>query len=116
METNMHLSDYQIAARKYALYPDKTGMNVGLIYCALKLSGEAGEFAEKLGKCIRDSGGRISPDLKRQLILELGDILWYVTSAAEELGTNLEYVARENLDKLESRLQRNQLHGSGDNR
>lgn len=110
------MDNYQIAAGLTARYPDTTEMSLGLIYCALKLNGESGEYAEKIGKCIRDNGGHFSPELKEQLILELGDILWYVAQSAHELGENLDDVARKNLEKLKSRKERNQLHGSGDNR
>lgn len=112
----MDLNVYQTAAGETARYPDTTEMPIRLIYCALKLNGEAGEYAEKIGKCMRDNRGHISEELRHQLILELGDILWYVARSAYELGIPLNEVARINLEKLKSRQARDQLHGSGDNR
>jgi len=47
---------------------------------------------------------------------ELGDVLWYVTAIASDLGYELDEVAQLNLDKLESRSQRGKIKGSGDNR
>ncbi len=35
--------------------------------------------------------------------LELGDVLWYVSNAAYLLGTDLETIARRNLEKLKKR-------------
>lgn len=90
--------------------------DLGMIYCALKLSGECGEFTEKLGKIIRDKNGYISQADGVQLQKELGDILWYVARLAVHLGYSLESVAQVNLDKLSSRLERGVLQGSGDDR
>ena len=47
---------------------------------------------------------------------EIGDVLWYCATLANDLGFNLSEVASENINKLESRYQRNKLGGSGDNR
>jgi hypothetical protein len=35
---------------------------------------------------------------------------------SKELNVSLEDVAQKNIEKLQSRQQRNELHGSGDNR
>ncbi len=58
----MQLSEYQQAAHRTSLeatYGD--GDLDALIYPTLKLAGEAGEFAEKVGKLIRDQGGPARP-------------------------------------------------------
>ena len=47
---------------------------------------------------------------------ELGDVLWYLSALAFYNGIDLDDVARANLDKLRNRKERNQIHGSGDNR
>ena len=77
----------------------------------LGLAGESGEVMEKFKKLIRDKH-----DDRAEIIKELGDVLWYVNSAAHLLGSSLEEVARLNNEKLASRQQRGRLHGSGDNR
>jgi NTP pyrophosphatase (non-canonical NTP hydrolase) len=53
---------------------------------------------------------------KEEIKKELGDILWYLAAICTDLGLNLQDVAQTNHDKLESRKERNVLHGSGDNR
>ena len=111
----MDLNEYQQTARKTAIYPAK-GELLGLLYCVLKLNGEAGEVAEKLGKCLRDEAGKISLERREALILELGDVLWYVANLAEELQMDLEVVAQRNLAKLADRKSRGTLQGSGDAR
>lgn len=82
----------------------------------LGLVGESGEVAEKFKKIIRDKKGVISDEDQQELIKELGDILWYVNAVASLLGSSLDEVAAKNLDKVLSRKQRGQTHGSGDNR
>jgi NTP pyrophosphatase (non-canonical NTP hydrolase) len=47
---------------------------------------------------------------------ELGDVLWYVANLAGDLGFELEWVAQQNLDKLNSRMARGVIKGSGDYR
>jgi NTP pyrophosphatase (non-canonical NTP hydrolase) len=109
----MEFNQYQEEARKTALYPNK-GNN--FIYPTLGLAGEAGEVAEKVKKIIRDDGNVISEEKKAELAKELGDVLWYIANLAEELGLKFEDVARGNIEKLRSRLERGKVHGNGDNR
>ncbi len=82
----------------------------------LGLVGESGEIAEKFKKLIRDKEGVLSDDDKAEIIKELGDVLWYVSTIAHLLGSDLETVARKNNEKLLSRKQRDVIGGSGDNR
>jgi NTP pyrophosphatase (non-canonical NTP hydrolase) len=124
-EHGLSLDAYQARTADTAVYPGK-GTVLGLIYCGLKLAGEAGEVAEKIGKALRDDGldvgGRtgapawtaLTPERREALRAELGDVLWYVASAARELDYDLADVARTNLAKLADREARGTLHGSGD--
>ena len=109
----MEFNQYQEEARKSAIYPNK-GNN--FIYPTLGLAGEAGEVAEKIKKVIRDNGNIVSEEKKAELAKELGDVLWYIANLAEELGLKLEDVAKGNIEKLRSRLERGKVHGNGDNR
>lgn len=108
----MDMNDYQANAVTTAIFP----RDLGLIYTALKLNGEAGEVAELVGKAYRDEGGAISEARREKLILELGDVLWYVANMARILDCDLALVARRNLDKLRSRKERGVLQGSGSDR
>jgi NTP pyrophosphatase (non-canonical NTP hydrolase) len=87
-----------------------------LSYPALGLAGEAGEVAEHAKKAIRDDGGMLSGERRQAMAKELGDVLWYVSQLASELGLELEDVAQANLEKLLSRQRRGVLSGSGDER
>jgi NTP pyrophosphatase (non-canonical NTP hydrolase) len=122
------LNDYQRIATKSAIYPGIKSP-VGLMYCTLKLNGEAGELAEHVGKAMRDDNFGETDIYKRHhtkiglteqrrdlVIKEVGDVLWYLSAICNELGLPLGYVARQNLIKLADRTERDALRGSGDTR
>jgi NTP pyrophosphatase (non-canonical NTP hydrolase) len=112
----MTLDEYQAGALRTAAFPER----VRVIYPALKLAGEAGEVAEKLGKLMRDEGyepgGALGDAQRDALAKELGDVLWYVAVLAADLGVTLEDVGARNLDKLADRHRRGVIGGSGDDR
>lgn len=83
-------------------YPD-LGSFAGLEYCILAMCGEAGETANVLKKLIRDRASQIDNYDRAKLLLELGDVLWYVAAAASELGSSLEEVADLNQTKINGR-------------
>ncbi|MBU0777787.1 nucleoside triphosphate pyrophosphohydrolase family protein [Patescibacteria group bacterium] len=109
----MDLNEYQIIARTTAIYPD-IGRSIN--YPTIGLCGETGEFAEKYKKVLRDDNGIISPEVKTAMVLELGDILWYIANIAYELNVDLDTVAKRNVEKLTSRVERDMISGSGDYR
>jgi len=109
----MTFEEYQQRSRVTARYPD-IGNN--FVYPTLGLAGEVGEVAEKIKKVLRDEGGVVSEEKKQEIAKELGDVLWYMAQIATELGVSLEDVASGNLTKLLSRMERNVIGGSGDNR
>ena len=106
-------NQYQTAALQTAIYPD---MGQNFIYPVLGLAGESGEVAEKAKKIIRDKGGELTNEDRKNIALELSDVCWYVAVLAFELDYTLEEIMQMNLDKLASRQQRGVLSGSGDNR
>ena len=65
---------------------------------SLGLAGETGEVLELLKKEIRDG-----KDIRSDLILELGDVLHYLTCIAHWYGWNLEDVMEANISKLKKR-------------
>lgn len=80
-----------------------TDMDAALISQVFGLVGESGEVAEKFKKLIRDKKGVITEEDKQEILKELGDILWYINSVSHLLGSNLEEVAKKNLEKVLSR-------------
>lgn len=108
----MNVEDYQQIIKETAVFP----RDIGLTYCTLGLTGEAGEVAEKVKKLFRDRKGIITPDFRKDVKKELGDVMWYVTALANELGMTLSEIMEANYEKLMARRRTNTLHGSGDNR
>lgn len=104
----MTIEDYQKLAFTTAL-PVSQNIN----YMALGLAGEAGEVANKVKKIMRDGD---SPQLRAAIRKELGDTLWYAASLATVMGMNLNDIAEENLGMLRSRMERQVIRGSGDER
>jgi NTP pyrophosphatase (non-canonical NTP hydrolase) len=104
-------NQYEEVVSGTAIYPEAgLGSMMALSYVALGL-GEAGEVQGKVKKYIRDGVFE-----KREVMKELGDVLWYVTAMAKELGYSLQDVAEINAVKLLSRKERGVISGSGDNR
>jgi len=109
----MDFDNYQIEARKTAIYPNK---NKNFIYPTLGLVGESGEVAEKIKKILRDKNGLLDYESKIALKKELGDVLWYLSNLCNELDFSLNDVAKVNLEKLNLRLSSGKISGSGDDR
>ena len=109
----MDFNDYQTKSRKTAKYP---AIGHAVIYPTLGLTNEAGEVAGKIKKIFRDKGGVIGEAERAALKGELGDVLWYLAQVCTELDLSLDDVARHNLEKLFSRLERGKIGGDGDNR
>lgn len=109
----MTLDEYQQAALSTATYNAERAV----VYPTLGLTGEAGEVADKVKKVIRDHGADFgSEELRREIALELGDVLWYAATLAHDLGYTLDEVAALNVAKIRSRKARGAIHGSGDHR
>jgi NTP pyrophosphatase (non-canonical NTP hydrolase) len=115
---SMTMYDYEEAAMNLAFYEHP------LVYPALGLVGEAGEVADKVKKLYRDGhlslGGdpilELNVDIRVEIAKELGDVMFYVTAVASDLGFDLDEIATMNIEKLNSRKRRGRLRGSGDNR
>jgi NTP pyrophosphatase (non-canonical NTP hydrolase) len=114
----MNFLDYQHDTADTAIYPDAGSRDsfTGLAYVTMGLAGEAGEICNKVKKIARDNGGVIGQHHRNMLVEELGDVLWYASQLATQLGVPLEQVARLNLEKLTGRKAAGTLGGSGDRR
>lgn len=80
----MTFNEYQSAARKFADYKKR------ILYPACGICGEAGEIAEKIKKAHRDFDDKYDDELKRHIMLECGDVMWYVSALLDDLDIELE--------------------------
>ena len=72
---------------------------------------EAGEVAGKFKRSLR--GEAVNAN---DILLEMGDLLAYLSLLAGELGSDLGQVAALNREKMEKRKAKKTLFGAGDNR
>lgn len=108
----MNFLEYQQKALATKVY----STNHSIVYPSLGLLSEAGEVAGKVKKVLRDKEGIFGHEERHGISREIGDVLWYCSALASDLGITLEQIAQENLQKLEDRLESNTLAGSGDDR
>ena len=99
----LSFEDYQQQAKQTALYPNRLR---NLEYPTLGLAGEAGEVANVVKKIQRDFGGVVPDEIRAKLKDELGDVLWYISACADELGLTLAEIAEFNVEKLARRHQK----------
>lgn len=119
----MKLNEYQSKAAEFAVYES-------LDYPLLALGEEVGELQGKVAKYVRKNkvdaheavvdaqfgfpGAEL--ELKEAMKKEAGDVLWNLSNLLNDLGISLEDCAKANIEKLESRKQRDVIVGEGDDR
>lgn len=110
----MEANEYQKQAQQYAVFPlDDSGWD----YILSALPEELGEFSSIFAKAARKGHGRsLSPEELKLAKAELGDLCWGIALAAKLLGTDLNTIMNNNLNKLEGRKARGVIEGSGDTR
>lgn len=102
----MEVNEYQLKSFGTAVYPGKD-TKAGIEYTLFGLLGETGELANKYKKILRSE---LNPYTQRaHLMDELGDVLWYASALARELGYTLEQVCRFNIEKLAVRKEAGEL-------
>lgn len=99
-------------ARTMAKPTDIHADTVQNLVFACKLSGEAGEVSELLGK---HYGHGHDLD-EEELTKELGDVLWYVAAIAKKFNIKLSVVATRNIQKLQKRYPNGFSHEASRNR
>ena len=82
---------------------DREGANIErLTTASVGLAAESGEFLEIVKKMVFQGKPRNS-DNREHLIIELGDVMWYVAQACMALDISFDDVVRGNVKKLEKR-------------
>jgi NTP pyrophosphatase (non-canonical NTP hydrolase) len=92
----LSLSDRMVAM-------DEKGANIErLLTAGVGINAEGGEFLEIIKKMIFQ-GKPFNEDNRHHMIIELGDIMWYVAQACMALGVSIDEVIAGNVTKLEKR-------------
>jgi len=82
---------------------DRQGSNINrLATAAVGISAEGGEFMEIVKKMVFQ-GKPWNADNREHLIIELGDVLWYVAQACMALEVSFDDVVATNVEKLKKR-------------
>ena len=82
---------------------DREGANIErLLTSGVGLAAESGEFLEIVKKMVFQ-GKPWNNDNREHLIIELGDVLWYVMQACKALDVSIDDVVSGNVDKLKKR-------------
>ena len=82
---------------------DEKGANIERFLTAgVGINAEGGEFLEIIKKVIFQ-GKPWNEDNREHLIIELGDLMWYVAQACMALGVSIDEVVGTNVKKLEKR-------------
>jgi len=79
---------------------DEKGANIErLLTASVGINAEGGEFLEIVKKMVFQ-GKPYNEDNREHLIIELGDIMWYVAQACMALGVSIDDVVARNVQKL----------------
>ena len=82
---------------------DREGANIErLLTAGVGINAEGGEFLEIIKKMVFQ-GKPWNRDNREHLIIELGDVMWYVAQATQALGISMEEVLDTNITKLSKR-------------
>mgnify|MGYP001271151041 CR=1 FL=1 len=100
---------------------DREGANIERLTTAgVGLAAESGEFLEIVKKMVFQ-GKPWNNDNREHLIIELGDVMWYVAQACMALDVPFDDVIRGNVRKLEKRypggsfsVEKSEVRAAGD--
>ena len=123
-QENINYTDHTVDLSKYAVFVDGVtsdpskdyqsfveslddldgqGSNIDrLLTAAVGVSAEGGEFMEIVKKMVFQ-GKPWNDDNREHLIIELGDVMWYVAQACMALDISFDEVIEGNIKKLEKR-------------
>lgn len=95
-------NDYQQKAMKFASDLSKATKHNLLLQGVMGMCGEAGETIDIVKKIVFH-GHPYDEETREHIAKEIGDVLWYVATAAEAIGYPLETIMQMNIDKLSAR-------------
>jgi len=97
----MKLEEYRVKREEIFALQKYDKEDLELPIAMTSLTGEVGELANEIKKLYRDDGGLLTQERKDKLILEGGDIIWYLMFLFEDiLHIPLEVLFGPNISKL----------------
>ncbi len=99
--TSKESSDYDAFVARFAELKDQVDLN-RLLTAAIGVGAEGGEFAEIVKK-ITFQGKPYDDASREHMIVELGDVMWYIAQACLSLGVSIDDLVIRNVQKLEAR-------------
>ena len=99
--TSKESSDYDAFVARFAELKEQVNLN-RLLTAAIGVGAEGGEFAEIVKK-ITFQGKPYDDASREHMIVELGDVLWYIAQACMSLGVSFDDLVIRNVQKLEAR-------------
>jgi len=99
--TSKESSDYDAFIARFAELKDQVDLN-RLLTAAIGVGAEGGEFAEIVKK-ITFQGKPYDDASREHMIVELGDVMWYIAQACLSLGVSIDDLVIRNVKKLEAR-------------
>ena len=100
--TSYPSKDYQCFIESVSSLNGKGANIERLLTAAVGISAEGGEFMEIVKKMVFQ-GKPYNDDNREHLIIELGDVMWYVMQACMALNITLDDVIAGNVEKLKKR-------------
>jgi NTP pyrophosphatase (non-canonical NTP hydrolase) len=91
--------------KHYAIDPEGNTFR-SLFIAVAGLAGETGEVCDVIKKIVRGDRNKSFEERRQELLLELGDVLHYLTFLGQYYGYSLDDIAKGNIEKLVKR------HGS----
>lgn len=99
---NISANEYQKEAMKFASDISRATDNNLLLQGVMGMCGEAGECIDIVKKIVFH-GHQFDEKTREHLAKEIGDVQWYVATAAEAIGYPLEEIMLMNIKKLSAR-------------
>lgn len=105
----MNNKDYQqwaltknLTPEQYEIFGTRLGSSLDqlkILHAAMGISGESGELMDAVKKHVLYD----KPLDKKNVVEEVGDLLWYMALMLESIGSSFEEAMKMNHDKLEKR-------------
>ncbi len=115
-KTIKSFGSYEKTTQHHMIRPSLNRRLARLLYVYTCLSEEVGEIGGVLKRIARDNGGKVTREVRAALGKECGDVFWTLTRLVKKLGFSMTEIASDNAKKINDRVKRGKIKGSGDDR